>query len=267
MNIVGLPKGFLTATTFHGHNLRLRHFQNPYVNFSRKFPLYPHYGWSNLHRQWYPPYILVGGFQPLWKIWVNGRMTSHIFWNIKKNVWNHQPVSHDMSNSIFRLSTYKFYPHYILNHISIESIKKYQKVAEISTKVGNMFTISHGKIPEIWWWNHVKSPYQIYSDGQSPNFPWLSWLNHMKPSIFHGEIPDFPYFFQWKLGEITLARSPDRPPGSTSLHPPLWHRPSSASKKRKTGRGRQRQVRAVATTKQATEVELSIKNWDVTNLM
>ena len=109
-----------------------------------------------------------------------------------------------------------------------------------------MFTISHGKIPEIWWLNHVKSPYQIYSDGQSPNFPWLSWLNHMKPSIFHGEIPDFPLY---KPSESWVkSLSPGHPIALQDPHPFILLCDTDLPRLRVT----------VATTKQATDVELSI---------
>ena len=65
---------------------------------------------------------------------VNGKDDiPYIMENKKKNVWNHQPVSHDMSNSIFR--TIYLWVHYILNNISIESYQKVIKVAEISTKL------------------------------------------------------------------------------------------------------------------------------------
>jgi hypothetical protein len=157
-------------------------------------------------------------FQPLWKIWVNGKDDIPYILEHKKKMFettNQYPMICPIQ--FLGLSTYKFYPHYILNHISIESHQKVSKSCWNLHQVGNMFTISHGKIPEIWWWNHVKSPYQIYSDGQSPNFPWLSWLNHMKPSIFHGEIPDFPLFFPSESWVKSL--SPGHPIALQDPHP------------------------------------------------
>jgi len=77
----------------------------------------------------------------------------------------------------------------------------------------------------------------------------------MKPSIFHGEIPDFPLY---KPSESWVkSLSPGHPIALQDPHPFILLCDTDLPRLRVT----------VATTKQATDVELSIKNWDVTNLM